>query len=72
METPGLLVTDHETLVRLDSDLNLIPGRAESWEPQDDGKVWLFHLRKDVRFHDGTPLMPKRFNIPRRTDMSRK
>ena len=45
----------YETLVRLDSDLNLIPGLAESWEPQDDGKVWLFHLRKDVRFHDGTP-----------------
>lgn len=45
----------YETLVRLDEDLNLIPGLAESWEPQDDGKVWLFHLKKDVQFHDGTP-----------------
>ncbi len=45
----------YETLVRLDEDLNLIPGLAESWEPQEDGKVWLFHLRKGVQFHDGTP-----------------
>lgn len=45
----------YETLVRLDEDLNLIPGLAESWESQEDGKVWLFHLREDVQFHDGTP-----------------
>lgn len=45
----------YETLVRLDQDLNLVPGLAESWEPQDNGKVWIFHLRKGVKFHDGTP-----------------
>lgn len=45
----------YETLVRLDEDLNVIPGLAESWEPQDNGKVWIFHLRKGVKFHDGTP-----------------
>ncbi|MEN6348296.1 MAG: ABC transporter substrate-binding protein [Syntrophomonas sp.] len=45
----------YETLVRLDADLNLTPGLAESWEPQDGNKVWIFHLRKDVKFHDGTP-----------------
>ncbi|MFA6807755.1 MAG: ABC transporter substrate-binding protein [Eubacteriales bacterium] len=45
----------YETLVRLDSDLNLVPGLAESWESQEDGKVWIFHLRKNVKFHDGTP-----------------
>ncbi|MBC7347705.1 MAG: ABC transporter substrate-binding protein, partial [Clostridia bacterium] len=46
----------YETLVRLDEDLNLVPGLAESWEAQDNGKVWVFHLRKGVKFHDGTPL----------------
>lgn len=45
----------YETLVRLDADLELIPGLAESWESQEDGKVWIFKLRQDVKFHDGTP-----------------
>jgi len=44
----------YETLVRLDSDLKIIPGLAESWESQEDGKVWIFHLKKGVKFHDGT------------------
>lgn len=44
----------YETLVRLDSDLNIIPGLAESWETPDNGTTWIFHLRKDVTFHDGT------------------
>lgn len=45
----------YETLVRLDSDLNIIPGLAESWETPDNGKTWIFHLRENVTFHDGTP-----------------
>jgi peptide/nickel transport system substrate-binding protein len=49
----------YETLVRLDEDLNLIPGLADSWESLEDGKVWLFHLKKDVLFHDGTPFTAK-------------
>jgi len=44
----------YETLVRLDKDLNLTPGLVESWEAQENGKVWTFNLRRDVKFHDGT------------------
>ncbi|MCW3138379.1 MAG: ABC transporter substrate-binding protein [Methanophagales archaeon] len=45
----------YETLVRLDTDLKIQPGLAESWKTPDDGKTWIFHLRKGIKFHDGTP-----------------
>ena len=31
------------------------PGLAERWERSDDGLTWTFHLRRDVRWHDGQP-----------------
>ena len=45
-----------DTLVTLDPDMKTIrPGLAESWEIKDGGKTYIFHLRKDVKFHDGKP-----------------
>jgi ABC-type transport system substrate-binding protein len=41
-------------LVTVDADLNFVPELAESWEAQENGKVYVFHLRKGVKFHDGT------------------
>jgi ABC-type transport system substrate-binding protein len=33
----------------------LRPGLAEKWEQAaDDDKTWIFHLRRGVKFHDGT------------------
>jgi len=34
----------------------LVPGLAESWEvSQEENTKWIFHLRRGVIFHDGTP-----------------
>jgi peptide/nickel transport system substrate-binding protein len=46
-----------DTLVTLDPDMKTIrPGLAESWEIKDEGKTYVFHLRKDVKFHNGKSL----------------
>jgi peptide/nickel transport system substrate-binding protein len=49
----------YEQLLRVN-----VPGSAEqytpllatSWEKSDDGLVWTFHLRENVKFHDGEPM----------------
>jgi len=40
------------TLVEIDSNLNLVPSLATHWEVSDDRRVYTFHLRSDVFFHD--------------------
>ncbi|MDR0882104.1 MAG: peptide-binding protein [Candidatus Adiutrix sp.] len=42
-------------LLKLDKDLNIVPDLAESLEIADDGLTLTFHLRRDVRWHDGQP-----------------
>jgi peptide/nickel transport system substrate-binding protein len=43
-----------ERLVDWDANGNLIPQLAESWEGDAQHKTVTWHLRKGVRFHDGT------------------
>lgn len=46
-----------ETLVTTpDDSTEVVPGLAESWQVSPDGLAWTFKLRRNVRFHDGTPL----------------
>lgn len=40
------------TLVETDSNLNIIPSLAKTWDVSDDRKTYTFHLRTDVYFHD--------------------
>lgn len=43
-------------LVKFDNLRQPVPDLARSWEISEDGKVWTFHIRDDVVFHDGYPL----------------
>jgi peptide/nickel transport system substrate-binding protein len=43
-------------LLRLDDDGTLIPDVAESIQVSDDGRTYSVTLRKNVTFHDNTPL----------------
>ena len=42
-------------LIRYDKNLNLEGELAESWEISEDNLTITFHLRKNVRWHDGAP-----------------
>jgi len=44
-----------EGLYMLDEHMKLRPQLAESYEASEDAKEFIFHLRKGVTFHDGTP-----------------
>jgi peptide/nickel transport system substrate-binding protein len=42
-------------LVKYDKDINLVGDLAESWEVKEEGLAIIFHLRKNVSWHDGYP-----------------
>jgi peptide/nickel transport system substrate-binding protein len=52
-ERIGMLLFD--ALLHRDEHFNLQPALAERWEIPDP-LTYVFHLRHDVRFHDGNPL----------------
>ena len=46
------LMNVQEPLITLDGGVNLAPALAESWQVHD-ARVYVFHLRRGVRFHTG-------------------
>ena len=50
-----LLIYDQLTRPTADG-LNVEPSLAQSWDISPDGKIYTFHLRRDVKFHDGSPM----------------
>jgi peptide/nickel transport system substrate-binding protein len=53
--TDSVLCNVYDPLVGFDKDMHLTPALAESWgNPKPD--EWRFQLRKNVHFHDGTPV----------------
>ena len=45
----------YNRLMDLDSNFEVHPELAESWESNEDATEWTFNLREGVQWHDGTP-----------------
>jgi peptide/nickel transport system substrate-binding protein len=43
-------------LIKLNEKMEPVPHLALSWENSPDGLTWIFHLRRDITFHDGAEL----------------
>jgi oligopeptide transport system substrate-binding protein len=51
----------YEGLVEFGADGSVVPGAAESWDLSDDGKTYIFHLRPDLKWSNGEPLVAQDF-----------
>ncbi|MFE4706861.1 nickel ABC transporter substrate-binding protein [Peribacillus simplex] len=49
----------YDSLVYFGEGGEIQPWLAESWDISKDGKEYVFHLRKDVKFSDGSPFNAK-------------
>jgi peptide/nickel transport system substrate-binding protein len=56
-ESMQVLMQIFDRLVRYrEGTMQVEPALATRWTVSADGRQWFFHLRRGVRFHDGTPL----------------
>src|SRR2546425_5219738 len=54
----AIILNVNRGLVELDpGTLEIRPAVAESWSISPDNRVYTFHLRDGVRFHNGRPVM---------------
>jgi len=59
LQSLGALAISHvagEQLVFADKNSVLRPRIATSWKASNNAKTWTFQIRRNVKFHDGTPL----------------
>lgn len=49
-------------LTKIDENKNIVPSLANAWETPDKGKTWIFHLREDQVWHDGTKVIADTIN----------
>src|SRR5215468_1264625 len=68
--TYQIIGTVTENLLYRGPDGKLAPWLAESWQTAKDGRSVTFKLRRDVKFHDGTPFNAEavKFNFDRIVD----
>ena len=55
--TIGSSFTRYNFLTEIDNKGNLIGELAENWDVTPDARVWTFHLRRGVEFHNGKSLI---------------
>ncbi|HSX49205.1 MAG TPA: ABC transporter substrate-binding protein [Candidatus Saccharimonadales bacterium] len=61
LPTP-ILSTIGMGLTVLDKSGQPTPGIAKTWEGSDSGKTWIFHLRQDLHWQDGTNVVSDDIN----------
>jgi len=49
--------------VTLDQELNVVPDIAESWDLDEEGTRYTFHLREEAQFHDGKAVTAQNFKF---------
>lgn len=54
--TNQVLTNIYDGLLVLDQDANLSPNIAESWDWDEENLKYTFHIRDDIKFHDGSDL----------------
>jgi ABC-type transport system substrate-binding protein len=69
-DTIDVLQQVFEGLVAWDESNKAVPNLAESWEISPDGKVYTFHIKKGVKFHNGREVNAEdfKYSIERATN----
>ncbi|MBS3813136.1 ABC transporter substrate-binding protein [Candidatus Bipolaricaulota bacterium] len=64
--TYNITINIFDSLLRRTADGDIVPALAESYERETD-KSWVFHLREDVKFHNGEELTAEavKFSVDR-------
>jgi oligopeptide transport system substrate-binding protein len=57
-------------LLRFNPDLKPVPDIAESWDVNADATVFTFHIRKDSKWTDGSPVTAKDFDYSFRRQLN--
>lgn|GEM_PF-196848 len=68
MDSARVSINIFETLLKFaPNSEKIVPGLATSWDSFEDGKIWVFRLRKGVFFQDGTKFdgQSVKFNLER-------
>jgi oligopeptide transport system substrate-binding protein len=60
-DTIDMIQQMYEGLVAWDTDNKVHPLLAESWDVKDNGKIYIFHLKKGVKFHNGREVKAEDF-----------
>ena len=55
--TAGVLAQVFEGVTAFDAESRVRPALADKWVVDDDGRRIAFHLRPDLRYSDGTPIL---------------